>query len=452
MILIVIVKKPVISKRFNFMKKSVVAALMLVAVVICAWWTGRDLVEQIVFPKVEEANIASQALQEAVVEDLPEPTILYGMVVDSFEVVEQTIKPRQNLADILNPFNIEARIASELAQKCSKIFDVRQLAANKKVTILASKDSTQTAQYMIYEPNPTEFVVFSLGDTLGAAIVQREVRTVENSIYGVINSSLSESMLEAGGNPALTSKLVDVFAWQIDFFRIQKGDSFRVIYEEKWVEDKQIGIGKILAVQFDHGGQPYHAFYYDQGKGSNYFDEKGNSMRQAFLKAPLNFTRISSRYTMKRFHPVQKRWKAHLGTDYAAPTGTPIFTVGDGVVVEAGRNAGNGNYVKVKHNDTYTTQYLHMNKIATGMRKGTRVRQGQVIGYVGSTGLATGPHLCFRFWKNGTQIDPFSIKMPPAEPIAKQHLEAFEEVKQQYSERLANADQQVPADDLRASL
>ena len=432
------------------MNKRAVAALMLIAVMACAWWTGRDLLAQLVNYKNVEVKKAG-LVQAQEIEEIPEPTIMYGIAVDSFEVVEQIIKPRQNLADILNPFNIEARIASELAQKCRKIFDVRQLAANKKVTILASKDSSLTAQFMIYEPNPTEFVIFSLGDTLGATLVQREVRTVEKSIYGVINSSLSESMLEAGGNAALTSKLVDVFAWQIDFFRIQKGDAFRVIYEEKWVEDKQIGIGKILAVQFDHAGQPYHAFYYEQGQGSNYFDEKGNSLRQAFLKAPLNFTRISSRYTMKRFHPVQKRWKAHLGTDYAAPTGTPIYTVGDGVVVEAGRNSGNGNYVKVKHNDTYTTQYLHMSKIATGMRKGTRVRQGQVIGYVGSTGLATGPHLCFRFWKNGTQIDPFSIKMPPAEPIAKKHMQAFEEVKQQYSERLANMNQEVPAD-LRASL
>ena len=434
------------------MTKRAVVALMLVAVMVCALWTGRDLLEQFVNSPKLNVNGKLQAQQEAVEEVLPEPTVLYGIVVDSFHVVEQTIKPRQNLADILNPFNIEARIASELAQKCRSIFDVRRLAANKKVTILAAKDSAQTAQFMIYEPNPTEFVVFSLRDTLGATVVQREIRTVEKSIYGVINSSLSESMQEAGANSALTSKLVDVFAWQIDFFRIQKGDSFRVIYEEKWVEDQQIGIGKILAVQFDHGGQPYHAFYFEQeGKGSNYFDEKGNSLRQAFLKAPLNFTRISSRYTMKRFHPVQKRWKAHLGTDYAAPTGTPIYTVGDGVVVEAGRNAGNGNYVKVKHNDTYTTQYLHMSKIASGMRKGSRVRQGQVIGYVGSTGLATGPHLCFRFWKNGNQIDPFSIKMPPAEPIAKQHQQAFEELKQQYTERLAEMAEQAPAD-LRASL
>ncbi len=441
------------------MSKRVVTSLMLVAVAVCAWWTGRDLVTQNLFFKEKSGSRVAQVQQEKIVEEvLPEPTLLFGMVVDSFQVVEQTIKPRQNLADILNPFNIEARLASELAQKCRDIFDVRQLIANKKVTILASKDSSQTAQFMIYEPNPTEFVVFSLGDTLGATIVQREVKTVEKSIYGVITSSLSESMLEAGGNPALTSKLVDVFAWQIDFFRIQKGDSFRVIYEEKWVEDKQIGVGKILAVQFNHENQPYHAFYYDQGEGSSYFDENGNSLRQAFLKAPLNFTRISSRYTMKRFHPVQKRWKAHLGTDYAAPRGTPIYTVGDGVVVEAGRNAGNGNYVKVKHNGTYTTQYLHMSKIAKGMRKGTHVRQGQVIGYVGSTGLATGPHLCFRFWKNGKQVDPFSVKMPPAEPIDEQHLQAFEEVKLQYSERLATITapedqvEETASADLRASL
>lgn len=437
------------------MSKRVVVSLMLVAIVACAWWTGRDFITQMLYPETQMAQSPAPLQEKAIIEEtLPEPTLLYGMVVDSFKIVEQTIKPRQNLADILNPYRIEARIASELAQKCRDIFDVRHLIANKKITILTSKDSLQQAKYMIYEPNATEFVVFSLGDTLGAAIFQHEVKTVEKTIYGVINSSLSASMQEAGASPALTSKLVDVFAWQIDFFRIQKGDSFRVIYEEKWVEDKQIGVGKILAVQFNHENQPYHAFYYDKGEGSNYFDENGNSLRKAFLKAPLNFTRISSRYTMKRFHPVQKRWKSHLGTDYAAPRGTPIYTVGDGVVVEAGRNSGNGNYVKVKHNGTYTTQYLHMSKIAKGMRKGTHVRQGQVIGYVGSTGLATGPHLCFRFWKNGKQVDPFSVKIPPAEPLEKEHLQAFEEVKQQYSERLATIapeeQQQTPEEDLRA--
>lgn len=436
------------------MSKRVVVSLMLVAIVACAWWTGRDFIAQMLYPETQVVHTPAPVQEkEIVAETLPEPTLLFGMVVDSFQVVEQTIKPRQNLADILNPYRIEARIASELAQKCRDIFDVRHLIANKKITILTSKDSLQQAKYMIYEPNATEFVVFSLGDTLGAAVYQHEVKTVEKTIYGVINSSLSASMQEAGASPALTSKLVDVFAWQIDFFRIQKGDSFRVIYEEKWVEDKQIGVGKILAVQFKHDNQPYHAFYYDKGEGSNYFDENGNSLRKAFLKAPLNFTRISSRYTMKRFHPVQKRWKSHLGTDYAAPTGTPIYTVGDGVVVEAGRNSGNGNYVKVKHNGTYTTQYLHMSKIAKGMRKGSHVRQGQVIGYVGSTGLATGPHLCFRFWKNGKQVDPFSIKIPPAEPLEKDHLQAFEEVKQQYSERLATIapeEQQTPEEDLRA--
>lgn len=436
------------------MSKRVIVSLMLVAIMACVWWTGRDFAMQALFPETKAVNTIAPVEEKEIVEEvLPEPTLLFGMVVDSFQVVEQTIKPRQNLADILNPFKIEARIASELAQKCRNVFDVRHLLANKKITILTSKDSLQQAKYMIYEPNATEFVVFSLGDTLGAAIYQHEVKTVEKTIYGVINSSLSASMQEAGASPALTSKLVDVFAWQIDFFRIQKGDSFRVIYEEKWVDDKQIGVGKILAVQFNHADQPYHAFYYDKGEGSNYFDENGNSLRKAFLKAPLNFTRISSRYTMKRFHPVQKRWKSHLGTDYAAPTGTPIYTVGDGVVVEAGRNSGNGNYVKVRHNGTYTTQYLHMSKIAKGMRKGTHVRQGQVIGYVGSTGLATGPHLCFRFWKNGKQVDPFSIKIPPAEPLDQEHLQAFEEVKQQYSERLATIvpqEQQTPEEDLRA--
>jgi murein DD-endopeptidase MepM/ murein hydrolase activator NlpD len=245
--------------------------------------------------------------------------------------------------------------------------------------------------------------------------------------------------------------LVDVYAWQIDFFRIQKGDWFKVIYEEKLVDGQPVGVGKILAVQFKHEGRQFQAYYFDQGSGTDYFDEEGNSLRKAFLKAPLNFTRISSRYTPRRFHPVQKRWKAHLGTDYAAPTGTPIQTVGDGVVVEAGYNSGNGNYVKVKHNGTYTTQYLHMSRIAKGMRKGAHVKQGQTIGFVGSTGLATGPHLCFRFWKNGKQVDALKVEIPPSEPIESEHLDTFNQVKERYAQRLATIELAEPME-LQAGL
>lgn len=383
---------------------------------------------------------------------LPEPRLLYGLPADSFHITEEQVKRNQNLSEILLPYNVSFNTIAILAKNSRSVFDVRKIAANKKITIFCKKDSANTAQYLVYEPGLTEYVVFNLQDSLNVVIHQKEVSTEERTIFGSIQSSLAESVSAAGGSAALTSLLVDVYAWQIDFFRIQKDDWFKVIYEEKFVEGESVGVGKILAVQFGHGGKEFNAFYFDQGEGATYYDEEGNSLRKAFLKAPLNFTRISSRYTMKRFHPVQKRWKAHLGTDYAAPTGTPIHSVGDGTVVEAGYHRGNGNYVKVKHNGTYTTQYLHMSKIARGVKKGTRVQQGQTIGYVGSTGLATGPHLCFRFWKNGKQVDALKVDIPPSEPVDPENLEAFNEIKEQYSGRLADISLSENMDELQAGL
>lgn len=403
-----------------------------------------------------EAEVLEQEIAEMetdTTELLPAaPVLLFGIPADSFEIVQDKVKRNQNLSEILLPFNISFATISTLANNSRKVFDVRRMATNKNITLFFERDSARTARYLVYEPNLTEYVVFDLRDSLSVSLHEKEVTVEEKSITGTISSSLAQSVADAGGSAALTSMLADVYAWQIDFFRLQKGDWFKVIYEEKRVDGEAVGIGKILAVQFEHEGRQFQAFYFDQGSGTDYFDEEGNSLRKAFLKAPLNFTRISSRYTPRRFHPVQKRWKAHLGTDYAAPTGTPIHTVGDGTIVEAGYTRGNGNYVKVKHNGTYTTQYLHMSKIGRGMKKGTHVKQGQTIGYVGSTGLATGPHLCFRFWKNGRQVDALKVDIPPSEPIEAEKLDTFNQVKEQYSQRLATIEMAEENLELQAGL
>jgi murein DD-endopeptidase MepM/ murein hydrolase activator NlpD len=227
-----------------------------------------------------------------------------------------------------------------------------------------------------------------------------------------------------------------VFGWQVDFQRLQKGDKFKLIFEEMQVEGNPFGIGEILGIYFEHSGNPYYAFPFDQGEGVDYFDEDGNSLRKALLKYPIEFTRISSRYNLSRFHPVAKVFRAHLGTDFAAPTGTPIRTVGDGIVEEAQYKGGNGNYVKVRHNATYSTAYLHMQHIATGMTPGAHVKQGQTIGYVGSTGLATGPHVCYRFWRNGVQVDALRVELPPSLPIRSDMTDAFAKVKNRLMHRL----------------
>ncbi len=317
-----------------------------------------------------------------------------------------------------------------------KTFDFRKIAASKKYTLISQIDSAKTAIAFVYEPNPVDYIVLHLKDSLVVESHKREIKTEDRTVTGTITSSLYETIDALNISPELTNKFVDVFGWQVDFQHLQKGDRFKLIYEENSVEGQSIGIGKILGIYFEHFNNGYYAFPFDQGDGIDYFDEEGNSLRKALLKYPIEFTRISSRYSLSRFHPVVKVFRAHLGTDFAASTGTPIRTVGDGIVVEAQYATNNGNYVKIRHNGTYTTGYLHMSKIASGIFAGAHVKQGQTIGYVGSTGLATGPHLCYRFWKNNVQVDALRVELPPSKPVAKKYVTEFEEVKKELILRL----------------
>ena len=402
-----------------------IIALLTVAVV---------LVNRYYLPTLVETEIAKADTAQVVVPK--EPSILYGMVVDNYTIIEDKIKRNERLGDILTAYNVPAKLIHQVSQISRSIFDVRKIAPNKKYTLLCNQDSAKTAQVLVYEPNPIEYIIFRFGDSLKVDVHKREVVIVEKGVAGEIRSNLSETIEELGISHELTNKFVDIFGWQVDFQRLQKGDKFKLIYEEAQVEGQSVGIKQINGIYFEHFGSPYYAFPFDQGDGVDYFDDQGKSTRKALLKYPIEFTRISSRYTMSRFHPVQKRWKAHLGTDFAAPVGTPIRTVGDGVVEEAQYKSNNGNYVKVRHNGTYTTQYLHMSRIADGVRAGTRVRQGQTIGYVGSTGLATGPHLCYRFWRNGVQVDALRVELPPSEPVKKDHVADFNKVKENLVKKL----------------
>lgn len=364
------------------------------------------------------------------------PTMLYGINVNEHVVIEDKIRKNQFLADILTEYNVPVKLINQVSSLPRNIFDVRKVAANKKYTLICQPDSTKTAKVFVYEPNPIDYIVFTFEDSLWVDVCQRDVVVEEKSISGVIESSLSETIEQMGISHELTNKFVDIFAWQVDFQRLQKGDVFKLVYEEMQVEGRSIGIRNINGIYFEHFGSGYYAIPFDQGKGKDYFDEHGKSLRKALLKYPIEFTRISSRYTGRRFHPVQKVFKAHLGTDFAAPTGTPIRSVGDGIVEEAQYKSNNGNYVKIRHNGTYTTQYLHMSRIEPGIKAGQRVRQGQRIGYVGSTGLATGPHLCYRFWRNGVQVDALRVELPPSQPIMSGYAEAYEQVKSEVKMRL----------------
>jgi len=354
-------------------------------------------------------------------------TFLYGIDVTGLNIIEGTVAKNQTLGSILAPFNVPYQIIDELARKSKEIFDVRGIAFNKKFTIISPSDSTQ-AQFFIYEPNPAEYVVFNL-DSIDIYKAEKPAEYRTKEVGGIIENNLSSDMSKQNITYDIVDQFADLYGWSVDFGALQKGDKFKVVYEEKLIEGVVVGVSGIKLAYFEHKGEQFHAIPFEQNGETNFFDQDGNSLKKAFLRDPLKYTRISSRYNLKRFHPVQKRYKAHLGTDYAAATGTEIRSVGDGVVTDAKYSSANGNYVKIKHNGTYTTQYLHMSKIAKGMKPGHRIKQGQVIGYVGSTGLATGPHLCFRFWKNGKQEDWLSEKIPPSEPILASNLVAFTAIK-----------------------
>lgn len=349
----------------------------------------------------------------------------YGFATDSFLVIKDKVRKNQNLSEILLPYGVPYATIDKIARASKEVFDVRKLAVGKPYTIFCTKDSSGYATCFIYEPNARDYVVFNLKDSLHVFMGQKEIEKKTRYVKGTVNSSLYVDLKKQGADPVLAIELSEIYAWTIDFYRIQKGDAFEILYTENFVEGESIGVDRILSSTFTHFDKPIQAFYFESDNEKGYFDEKGNNLKKAFLKAPVKFSRISSGYTQRRFHPVQKRFKAHLGTDYAAPKGTPIVAVGDGVISEAKYKPNNGNYVKMRHNSVYETQYLHMSKIKSGIKPGVRVSQGDVIGYVGSTGLATGPHVCFRFWKNGKQVDHRRQELPASNPLAESSKPAF---------------------------
>ncbi len=358
---------------------------------------------------------------------IPTPPILkYGFPVDSFIIEDGKVKPNQHLSHILSSYGVSMATIDQIARKSKDIFDVRKIRRGKNFSIFQTADSLNETRYFVYENSAIDYYVFELFDSLKVYKGEKEVESQIKTAYGEIETSLWNAMTGNGIDPMLALRLSDIFQWTIDFFAIQKGDRFRIIYDEQYVDSTAIGIGEIYAVQFDHYGDENYAFRYFQDDRYDYFDHEGNSLRRAFLKAPLEFARISSGFSHARMHPILRIRRPHHGVDYAAPTGTPVMTIGDGTIIARAYQAkGGGNYLRVKHNSVYTTVYMHLSGFARGIAQGTRVKQGQVIGYVGSTGLSTGPHLDFRVFKNGTPVDPLKVEAPPVEPVKKDRMEEY---------------------------
>lgn len=359
-----------------------------------------------------------------------EHVVDFGFRLSDFNVVHDTVHSGDTFGGILETQNLDTLRVYDITTKIKDSFDVRSIRRGRPFTLLRSLDRKKELQAFIYQPDQLTYYVVDLRDSISAYKKVRPVTIRKRTIAGTLEGSLAEALGREKVDPELASRISKIYQWTIDFFKLQRGARFGVTFTERFINDSVYdGVDSLQAAFFEYKGKYVYAFPFAADPASTkleYYDEEGKPLKNFFLKAPLKFSRISSRFSPRRFHPVQMMWKAHKGTDYAAPHGTPIMTTASGVVEATGYTAGNGNFVKVRHNSTYSTQYLHMSKIL--VRRGQRVNQGDIIGKVGSTGLATGPHVCYRFWKNGVQVDALRLKLPNAEPMSTKHKPRFIEM------------------------
>jgi murein DD-endopeptidase MepM/ murein hydrolase activator NlpD len=355
-----------------------------------------------------------------------EPVLVFGIPVDSFNTVTGHIKRNRFLSEILLEHGVTMLEIEQVITNSDSVFDVRKVRSGNNYTLFCDTDSVAHVRYLVYEHDPVTFYVFSFNDSLNITAFKKEIRKEIKYSSGTIETSLWESVIEDGIHPTVAFRLSEIFAWTVDFFGLQKGDSFKIIYEERFIDDKSLGVDKIFGAQFTWTGKTITAIPFIQDGKETFFDAEGNSLRKAFLKAPLQFSRISGRFSSSRMHPILRIRRPHYGVDYAAPVGTPVQAIGDGKVIFAGTENGSGRMVKIVHNSVYTTAYLHLSGFGKGVYSGAFVKQGDIIGYVGSSGLSTGPHLDFRFYRNGSPVDPLSVEAPAVEPVSEENRMRFE--------------------------
>lgn len=409
----------------KFNKEVGLIAVSAIAIVICGFFTFSNFEPDSISVVGSTASSIQEKVEDASANSIK---LLYGYHPDSVFIIHDHIHRNESLTEILHQHHISYQSIYQLAERSKDIFDVRKIAVNKDYTLLCSTDSSHRAKCFVYHPNKVEYVVFDLENKMDVYKGAKKVVSRDAQLSGVIESSLYKTVVDQGGSPVLANKLSEIYAWEIDFFGIQKGDFFKVLFKQSVVEGEVVGISEITGCDFMHNGQHYKAFQFDQGKGKEFFDEEGLSLRKAFLKAPLTFTRISSHFSNSRLHPILKIRRPHHGVDYAAPIGTPVVAIGDGKVIKANYSGGAGNYMKIRHNSIYTTGYMHLQKFASTLKVGSQVKQGDIIGYVGSTGMSTGPHLDFRFWENDLPVDPLKVNPPSIDPILPEKINEFNEV------------------------
>ena len=357
------------------------------------------------------------------------PVFMYGIPVDSFDLLTGNIKRNGFLSEILLKHGVTMQEIDHVIRSSKTVFDVRKIRSGNNYILFCDRDSMARARYLVYEHDPTTCYVFSFNDSLNITPFRKKIISEIKYSSGTIETSLWDAMINGGMQPALVGDMSEIFAWTVDFFGLQKGDNFKVIYEEFFIDGKSFGTGRIYGAQFNRTGSSITAIPFIQDGKESYFDINGNSLRKAFLKAPLQFSRISSHFSSARMHPILRIVRPHYGVDYAAPIGTPVHAIGDGRIISATDGGGEGKMVRIQHNSVYATAYMHLSRFGDGIRAGAFVKQKDIIGYVGTSGLSTGPHLDFRFYMNGTPVDPLKVDAPPVEPISEENKVKFEKIK-----------------------
>ncbi len=371
-----------------------------------------------------------QPIPDSSVKEEPDPPVLiFGIPSDSFNLITGQIKRNGFLSEILLEHGISMQEIDQVVRNYDSIFDVRKIRSGNHYTLFCEQDSDARVRYLVYEHDATTCYIFSFNDSLNITPFKKEIKKVLRYSSGTIETSLWESMLASGLHYSLAVKLSEIFAWTVDFFGLQKGDSYKVFYEELFVDNESLGTGRIYGAQFNWAGNIITAVPFIQDGKETFFDIEGNSLQKAFLKAPLQFSRITSRFSSNRLHPILRIRRPHFGVDYAAPVGTPVLAIGDGKVVETRSEGESGRMVRIVHNSVYSTAYLHLSRYGEGITSGAFVKQGDIIGYVGTSGLSSGPHLDFRFYQNGSPVDPLSVEAPPVEPVSEENQPRYEKNK-----------------------
>lgn len=393
---------------------------------------------------VGKARVAEEPQETA---DTVCTQLIYDIPVEArMDISTSTVPDGATLSVLLDHHGVTPAMIEQMRQAAGERFPLRSIRAGNSYTTIGNTDSLINGKipcllYFIYDKNERESVIFCFGDSVTFRTFEKEVKVERKKLSGTINSSLWNTVLENGGELSLAAELSDVYQWTIDFYGIQKGDNFTVVYDQEEIDGQPVGTGKIWGARFEHKGKTFYAVRFEHDKIKGYWDEEGASLKKSFLKAPLKYSRISSRFSNSRLHPVLRIRRPHHGVDYAAPKGTPVYAVANGTVIACGWSGGGGNTIKIKHsvnNGMYTTGYLHLSRFAQGMRTGKYVEQGDLIGYVGSTGVSTGPHLDFRVWRKGSPIDPLKMTQEPGEPIADSLKTAYAAVRDSILTELGN--------------